>query len=195
MNAKGSVSHWIHLLQAGDHAGAQPLWEAYFHRLVALARAKLLGAPRQARDEEDVALSAFDSFCRGAQGGRFPQLDDRDNLWRVLVVITARKAGRLVRDQRRLKRGGGDAPLPLGDEADADEILSQEPTPEFAAQAAEECGRLLERLGDTELQRVALWKMEGYTNEEIAGRLKCAPRSVERKLRLIREVWGHQDQP
>src|SRR4051794_3534846 len=144
MNAKGSVSHWIHLLQAGDHSGAQPLWEAYFHRLVALARAKLLGAARQVRDEEDVALSAFDSFCRGAQTGRFPQLDDRDNLWRVLVVITARKAGRLVRDQRRQKRGGGEVPLPLGEEADADEILSQEPTPEFAAQAAEECGRLLE---------------------------------------------------
>jgi DNA-directed RNA polymerase specialized sigma24 family protein len=194
MNARGSVSQWIQLLQAGDPAGAQPLWELYFQRLVTLARGRLAGAARRARDEEDVALSAFDSFCRGAAAGRFPRLDDRDNLWRVLVVITARKAGRLRRDERRLKRGGGAEALPLGDE-DVQQILSQEPTPEFAAQASEECSRLLRLLGDADLERVALWKMEGYTNEEIAARLGRAPRSVERKLRFIREVWDRQGQP
>lgn len=191
----GSVSRWIHLLRDGDSAGAQPLWEMYFARIVALARAKLLGAPRGMSDEEDVALSAFDSFCRGARAGRFPQLADRDNLWRLLVTITARKTSRLRRDQARQKRGGGEAPLALGsEEADADEVLSQEPTPELAAQAAEECGRLLRALHDQDLARVALWKMEGYTNEEIAERLGCAPRSVERKLRLIRELWERQGQ-
>ena len=46
---------------------------------------------RRAADEEDVALSAFDSFCRGAEQGRFPQLDGRDDLWHLLVVITVRK--------------------------------------------------------------------------------------------------------
>jgi DNA-directed RNA polymerase specialized sigma24 family protein len=194
----GSVSRWIHLLREGDSAGAQPLWEMYFDRIVGLARAKLLGARRATSDEEDVALSAFDSFCRGARGGRYPQLADRDNLWRLLVTITARKAARLRRDQARLKRGGGQAPLALGsDEADADEVLSQEPTPELAALAAEECGRLLGALKDKDLEKVALWKMEGYTTEEIADRLGCAPRSVERKLKLIRELWerkgAHED--
>ena len=68
--------------------------------------------PRVAADEEDVALSAFDSFCRGAQRGRFPQLDDRDNLWRLLVVITSRKAVDLAQHEgppevrRRRARGG-----------------------------------------------------------------------------------------
>jgi hypothetical protein len=57
-------------------------------------------------DQEDVALSAFDSFCRNAEEGRFPHLDDRDNLWRLLVVITARKASKLVRAEGRLERGG-----------------------------------------------------------------------------------------
>ncbi len=193
MSASGSVSQWIHLLRAGDPAGAQPLWELYFRRLVELARARLTGANRRVRDEEDVALSAFDSFCRGATNGRFPQLADRDNLWRVLVVITARKAGHLVRDQRRLKRGGTAEPLSLG--AEADELLSREPTPEFAAEAAEECGQLFARLGDADLERVALWKMEGYSNDEIADRLGCAPRSVERKLRLIREIWDERGPP
>ena len=105
MSSAGSVTHWISRLKAGDHAAAQPLWEAYFRRLVDLARARLRGAPRRAADEEDVALSALDSFCRRAGEGRYPHLADRDDLWRLLVVITARKAVALVRHEGRLRRG------------------------------------------------------------------------------------------
>src|SRR5262249_16748472 len=67
-----------------------------------------------------------------------------------------------------------------------------EPTAEFAAQVAEECRRLLDRLGDAELRSVALWKMEGYTVEEIAARLGCVPRTVHRRLRLIQDLWQHE---
>src|SRR5919198_391675 len=109
MAREGSVTRWLGPLLAGDPAAAQQLWERYFRRLVGLARTKLRGAPRRAADEEDVALSAFDSFCRHAERGRFPQLDDRHDLWRLLVTITARKALYLIRDEHRLKRGGGAA--------------------------------------------------------------------------------------
>jgi hypothetical protein len=85
MASEGSVTHWIGQLQAGDPAAAQPLWERYFLKLVHLARRKLQGLPRRAADEEDVALSAFDSFCRAAEARRFPALADRDGLWRLLV--------------------------------------------------------------------------------------------------------------
>src|SRR3954469_7065224 len=108
MSSQGSVTHWISLLKAGEHAAVQPLWERYFPRLVALARARLRGAPRRVADEEDVALSAFDSFCRHAEQGRFPQLLDRDDLWQVLVMLAARKAVELIRHECRLKRGGGE---------------------------------------------------------------------------------------
>jgi hypothetical protein len=83
----GSVTRWFGQLQAGDQAAAQQLWERYFRRLVGLARLKLRDAPCRSADEEDVALSAFDSFCRNAERGRFPQLADRNNLWRLLVVL------------------------------------------------------------------------------------------------------------
>ena len=113
---------------------------------------------------------------------------DRDSLWQLLVVITARKAAHLRRDEGRLKRGGGAAATGVG-EVSLDEVISREPTPEFAAQAAEECRRLLTGLGDPELASVALWRMEGYSVEEIAGRLGYAPRSIKRKLQLIRGLW------
>jgi DNA-directed RNA polymerase specialized sigma24 family protein len=191
MAVDGSVSHWLDRLRAGDHAAAQPLWEAYFGRLVALARAKLQGAPRQAADEEDVALSAFASFCRGAAAGRFPQLADRDDLWRLLVMLTGHKALDRLRHERRQKRGGGAAPEPVA----LEEVIGPEPTPAFAAQVAEDCRRLLGLLGDRELEAVALWKMEGYTTAEIAARLGYVPRTVERKLRLIRQVWEKEGGP
>jgi len=195
MSAEGSVSNWIGRLKEGDHAAIQQLWERYFQRLVGLARAKLRGAPRRAADEEDVALSAFHSFCRAAEQGRFPRLLDRDNLWRLLVVLTSRKASHLVRHERRQKRRAPAAD-PAADLApELEEILGSEPTPEYAAELAEECQRLLDGLGSAVLVQVALWKMEGYANEEIAAKLGCVPRTVERKLRLIRDLWAGEVAP
>jgi RNA polymerase sigma factor (sigma-70 family) len=193
MTADGSVTRWLDQLKTGDEAAAQQLWERYFPQLVALARKKLHDAPRRVADEEDVALSAFDSFCRNAERGRFPQLNDRDSLWGLLMVITARKAAHLLRDESRLKRGGGET---QGAEARGlNEIVSQEPTPAFAAQVAEEWQRLLRILDDRALEAVALWKMEGYTVEEIGERLGYAPRSVKRKLQMIRTLWEKEVAP
>ena len=184
------------MLRAGDSRAAQRLWEGYFCRLVELARRKLLGRPRAAADEEDVALSAFDSFCRGVGEGRFSQLLDRDDLWQLLVVLTARKAHRLIRHEGRQKRGGGVRHLSaLADEDDElAELVGREPTPAFAAQVAEECRRRLDALGDPALRAVALAKMEGRSNAEIAARLGVVERTVERRLGLIRKLWVEGDE-
>src|SRR5947207_2545977 len=107
MASGDSVTLWIKQLKAGDRQAVQQLWERYFHRLVGLARKRLRDAPRRVVDEEDVALSAFDSFCRNAEAGRFPDLTDRNSLWRLLAAFTLRKAGHHLRDAGRLKRGGG----------------------------------------------------------------------------------------
>jgi DNA-directed RNA polymerase specialized sigma24 family protein len=187
MSSQGSVSQWLARLQDSDSSAAQRLWDRYFPRLVALAREKLRAAPRRVADEEDVALSAFDTFCRHAEAGRFPDLFDRDGLWRLLVALTARKAAHWMRDPTRKKRGGGQAPA--GPEL-LDQVLSREPTPEFAAEVAEECRRLLRLLGDPVLEAVAVRRMEGDRVEEIAAHLGCAPRSVKRKLALIRDLWS-----
>jgi DNA-directed RNA polymerase specialized sigma24 family protein len=198
MRHEASVTDWIDRLKAGEPDAAQKLWERYFRRLVGLARKKLRAAPRRAADEEDVALSAFDSFCRGAEQDRFPQLHDRLDLWQLLVLLTARKAIDLAQHERRQKRGGGavldEAALSCRADASSQEVAleqfeGREPTPSFAAQMAEECRRLLERLGSPELRSVALLKAEGYSNEEIAAQLGCGLRTVERRLHLIRSIW------
>ena len=186
----GSVTHWIAGVRGGDPAAAERLWERFFPRLDGLARARLRGTARLAADEEDVALSALDSFCRRAGEGRYPHLADRDDLWRLLVVITARKAGHLVRDQSRQRRGGAARSDSSGPTLEG--VLGRDPTPEFAAQVAEEYRRLMAALGDPEVQAVARMRMEGYTVEEIAGAMGYTPRSIKRKLRLIRGRWGDE---
>lgn len=104
MSSPGSVSHWISALKDGDSAAAQQLWERYYRRLVALARKKLQFRHCPAADEEDVVQNAFHSFFHAVAQGRFPQLDDRDSLWRLLVVITANKALQQLRHEHRQKR-------------------------------------------------------------------------------------------
>ncbi len=194
-NSNPSVTVWIQELQAGNQAAAQRLWEQYFHQLVHLASQRLPSRLRRHADEEDVALSAFNSFCRGAIAGRYPQLADRDDLWRLLVTITAHKAVHLVRDEQRLKRGGPKNTSANGELADLelDQVIGREPSPDFSIQVAEELDRLLSGLNDATLCSVAVWKMEGYTSEEIAEKLNCTVRTVERKLQLIRKIWSSEN--
>jgi DNA-directed RNA polymerase specialized sigma24 family protein len=201
MSSAGSVTHWIAQLKAGNHEAAQQLWERYFQRLVGLVRVNLRDAPRRAADAEDVALSAFESFCRGAEQGRFPQLRDRHDLWRLLVTLAARKAFARLRPEGQQERGGAgpDAPAERRgspeEEVGIDPVIGSEPSPLFAAQVAEEYQHLLDSLQDKELCAVAVWKMEGHTNAEIAARLGCVRRSVERKLSVIRKIWEEGDKP
>jgi DNA-directed RNA polymerase specialized sigma24 family protein len=198
MSDDRSITRWFESLQAGNREAAQVLWRRFASRLIGLARARLRAAPRRAADEEDAVLSAFDSFCRGAEQGRFPEVHDRGDLWNLLVAITVRKVSDQVQHERRQKRGGGtvvgEADLARGSDADRafEDVIDKEPTPQLAAEMAEQCHRLLELLPDEDLRSIALLKMEGYTNEEIASRLDCVRSTVQRKLNLIRSRWEQE---
>jgi DNA-directed RNA polymerase specialized sigma24 family protein len=198
-DAEGSVTGWLGHLKAGDTDAAQRLWERYFGSLVRLAHARLRTASRAAEDEEDAALSAFDSFCSAAADGRFPKLDDRDDLWRILVTLTNRKALNQVERHQAQKRGSGrvvDAAA-LGGSDDRRDFLDglegSEPSPEFALMVADEFRQRLDALRDDSLRQIALMRMEGYTNDQIAERLDCGLRSITRKLELIRRCWLGED--
>ena len=158
--------------------------------MVGLARLKLGARPHGAADEEDVALSAFNSFCEGVDQGRIMDLQGRDDLWRILVVITVRKALHLVQHEGRQKRGGGQV-----QETD-DEILAgliaREACPAVSAAMNEECSRLLDLLLDDKLRRLALLKLEGHTNVECAGLLGRTRVTVQRMLALIQQKWQQE---
>ncbi|HMC90683.1 MAG TPA: ECF-type sigma factor [Gemmataceae bacterium] len=195
MSTAGSVTLWISKLKAGNRAAAQALWERYVRRLVGLAGKQLAGTQRRAANEEDVVQNAFASFFCGLEQGRFPQLRDRENLWSLLAVITARKAIDLVHYNNAQKRKilGESALRHLVDSsgvrAGIENVPSPEPTPEFIAQMAEECEQLVARLGDDKLRQVAQLKLDCYTDKEAAAHLGVSVRTVERKLERIRCIW------
>ena len=196
LESQGSVTVWLQLLKGGDRGEAvSRLWMAYFDRLVRLARDHLRARRRGAADEEDIALSAFNSFIEAAQSGRFPRLEDRNDLWQVLFILTSRKSVNCIEKDLAQKAGSGRvshlSALRVEAEGSAAGIdfPAPEPTPADAAAMAESLDRMLELLGNGDLKRVVVWRMEGYSNEEIAGRLGRSVATVERKLKAVRSIY------
>lgn len=203
----GSVTQHIVALKAGDEAAVQPLWDRYFEQLARLVRAHLRATRMRSivADEEDMALSAIQSVCDGIQNGRFPQLADRDDLWKLLVCVARCKVLDQRKHEAREKRGGGkvvseadlaaddDAARPL-DQLDPTAVIYQtargEPTPEFAALVAEEYARRMDQLGDPELCRIAELKLACFTNQEIAQAIGRSLRTTTLRLEKIHKLWA-----
>ena len=181
-----SVTNWIVALRDGDHIAAQNLWTFLRRRLVSHAERRVDRAGSY--DEEDVALSAFGVLCAGIQEGRYDEIDNRDDLWRLLAVITTNKARKRALHENRVKRGGKFSRI-ADEEAFFETVTSVDPPPDLVISMQEECERMLNLLGQDELKMVVLLKVEGYTNEEIGKAIGCTRRSVQRRLALVKNIW------
>ncbi|NNE00919.1 MAG: RNA polymerase subunit sigma-70 [Pirellulaceae bacterium] len=195
MSKSTNVSHWIHLVKTGDSTAANRIWQHYFDRLVRSVRGRLYGQNRAVSDEEDIVLSVFDSFYNAAENGRFPDLSDRDDLWRLLLRMAARKVVDKRRHDLRQRRGGNVRLHSLdhtGDDGSFDdgrviEAIGDEPSPEMVLMMQESVEQLFSHLGVGQLRDLAVAKLEGYSNAELAQRFGCSERTIERRLHLIRE--------
>ncbi len=194
-----SVTNWIEDLKAGDNEAAQKIWDRYFGRLIFVAAQRMRRAERRVADEEDVAISAFAALCDGAAAGRFDRLQNRGDLWSLLVAIASKKAVDQVRRQTSQKRGSGEvrgdsifASVNGAANAGFEQIISSQPTPEFLALVDEEHSRLLAMLRDDVQRDVVGYRLAGYSNEETAEKIGISLHSVERKLKLIRDAWSRE---
>lgn len=186
-----AVTCWIGELRRQSPEAQARIFDQYFGPAVRLANRRLGTARRRERDEEDVAISAMQSFFAGIAADRFNRLANRDDLWAVIAVITSRKAIRQLRRLTSLKRGGGrergesvfatDGPGLAAAQAGGDEMAETE---------ARDLGCwLIEQLPEPMLRSIALMRLEGLSVEEIAGSLDVVPRTIERKLARIRQIW------
>jgi RNA polymerase sigma factor (sigma-70 family) len=179
-----SVTRLIRAVQGDRDSAVGPLLAVYFDRLVQLARKRLQDLPGMSGYEEDLALRSFHSVYQRLRDPERPlHLAGRDDLWRLLATRTISRAIDLIRRHRPNEVPGSDG---------IEHLLARAPTPEEAAEMADECRRLLDLLDEPQLRQIALWKVEGYTNEEIATRLDCVSRTVERKVSRIRLLWKHE---
>jgi RNA polymerase sigma factor (sigma-70 family) len=197
---RGSVTFLIDEMKDGSPDSQEKLWARCFATIVRVARQRLGSAPRRVSDEEDVAVGVFNNLFRAGSEGRLPKITDRESLWRLLISMTANSAKNAIRDERREKRGGGrvrgesiadlthlnlstDGPSAL------DNLIADQPTPDSIVAIDELIRQWLDRLPDDEHRKVALLRLEGYTNEEISNSTKISLRTVERRIKKIREVW------
>jgi DNA-directed RNA polymerase specialized sigma24 family protein len=192
MTSDASITNWIEGVKSGDSAACTALWTHCFPELVRHARHHLRHSPNRVADEEDVALSALDSVMRGIQEGRFDELAGSNELMQLLLWITSRKAADVIRRETTQKRGEGRV---RGDSALTEPLAGDhcDPVPpDLALSVAEEIQRLLDLLEDDDLQTIALARVDGWTNAEIAGQRQCSVRTIERRLRLIRKIWERE---
>lgn len=180
------ASYLLRRTKAGDDEAAAELFGRFVDRLVGLAKSRL--SPKLARrvDPEDVVQSAYRSFFRRTQAGNF-EVDDAEQLWRLLAAITINKVRRTVKRNTAQRRDVGAEesvasdlqPYLVGPEA-----IAREPSPEEANVLVEEMQRMLADL--TPMQRGVLsLRLQRYSTEEVACEIGCSERSVYRAIEQV----------
>lgn len=175
-----------------DDEASAGLWGQYFDKLVNVARRNIASLPKRSADEEDVALSAMNSFFRAAEAGRLSNLQNRDELWKLLVTIVIRKANREKEKAFTQKRGGGDVRgesifMKAGDEASPG--LAGMPDDRLVSDLMSQCKEMIGLLDDPLMKEIAVMLMEGYTLDEIADAKSISRATVKRKKERIRQLW------
>lgn len=192
MTDAGSVTQWLNDYRDGDDSALHELWKRYWTRIRGLAKRQLGGARLRSADEEDAALAAFSDFCLGVREDRFSELDDREDLWQILALLTRRKAISLYRKSRRAELG--ESVLSAGSESEGPGIgnvaSGETPDPASWIQAMDEFRRLMMLLPDDQTRQIAQLRLEGWSNLEISDKAGCALRTVERRIGQIRELWS-----
>lgn len=174
----------------GDLKAAEEIWQRFFHRVCGLAKKKLGDVRKRVVDEEDIAQSAMHALYQGIQDNRFERLENRDDLWQLLVMLTSRKAALVWRKQGRRKEAG-ESVFAGSDETAAaglQAIIDAKPTQPYVDQLCESCDERLSTL-EPKLREVAVLKLQGFTNEEISEQVDRSVKSVERYLKMIRLQW------
>ena len=197
MACEHSVTNWLKALGDEPRAVSSRLWDRYVEKLVRLARKKLTQSNRRVFDEEDIVLDVFTDFLSGAKEGRFERLKDRNDLWQVLAMLTERKVISHVRREKAAKRGYGTVRgesaflnvLGGGSSLGISSVASREPTAEFSFDVAETLGHLMGLLKTELLRSLVRDSLAGYTQQEMAERHGVSLPTVQRKMKMVREIW------
>ncbi|MBL8901113.1 MAG: hypothetical protein JNM84_26030 [Planctomycetes bacterium] len=185
MSRQHSITAWLAALKSGDESAAERLWERCFQQIRDRAQQRLGAAGVRDVDGEDIAQSALHALYAGARDGRFPKLDRREDLWRLLFTIAARKSSNAVRRDARRSEVGESA---LHGALAAEQQLDLEDPRAFETSMLA-CEELIQKL-ESKLRDIAYLKLQGFTNEEIAARQERSVKTIERYLQMIRSAWS-----
>ena len=194
-NEPKSITLWFDQLRRGDQLAAQRLWDRLFERLVLYAKTRMKNANRCVSDEEDIAIGVMSALCGAASRGELPSIDNREDLWRMLLSWTHNDIIDHCRYHQRTKRGGRVRDFTAddmnrGNAFSLDDIVGNTPPADVLHEMGDQFHLLLNRLPQKQLQEIAIARLHGHSNEEIAKTQNVSIRTIERKLNLIRNCWA-----
>ncbi len=184
----GSITRLIPGIHEGDACAIDELWQRYVSRVEGVVRPVVRGLAPGAGNEQDVAQSAFRAFFDAAANNDDVQLESRDELWRLLVTISRRKATDRVRHELRDRRGGEAKRKSEG----LEHVTAESASPSEITELQDLLDHLmltLEAAGDDKLRTIAVMRLEGLSTQEIAAQLGCTQRTIQRKLHILERLW------
>lgn len=179
-----------------DPAFVEQLWDAFYPRMKLAVLSRVRSIQRPVADESGIALSAFHSFIQHARNGKFPNLVDQDEMWRLVKRIAIRKTSDVRKNLLAQKRGGG--AIVVGQSDFSDESgqlqgidLASDPhgDPSESAEVADLLNTMLQRLPDDKHRDVILLKLQGASVVTIAECLGTTTRTIQRILKKIEQSW------
>jgi|694.fasta_scaffold12280_9 hypothetical protein len=186
----GSITQWLQRLHAGEADAAEEIWIRYYPRVVRLAALQLIKSDDRSIDEEDVAQSTFRTVYLAVMNGKYPDIEDRRDLWRLLLVSTLNRVRRHHRDSHTLKRSVNEL---VTQDQSRRRLIMEISGPDAQAEMADLIETLFRRLDQEdptgELRQIALLKLEEHSASAIARRLKRRKNHVLQRIRLIRILW------
>ena len=172
--------------QNGDQDAATSIYLRYVRRLLALVRNQSSAELAARVEADDIVQSVFRTFFRRAVHGEY-EVPEGDELWKLFLVIAVNKIRSTTEFYHAAKR---DIRRTVGGEL-ADRFGGRSADEEAARTLKMVVDELLAKLSPTHEQVVRL-RIDGCEVNEIADRLKCSKRSVERVLQGFRQLLsGH----
>lgn len=186
----GSITQWLQRLHSGEADAAKEIWNRYYPRVVRLAALQLIKSDDRSIDEEDVAQSTFRTVYLAVMNGKYPDIEDRRDLWRLLLVSTLNRVRRHYRDRHTFKRSANEL---VTQDQSRRRLIMEISGPDAQAEMADLIETLFRRLDQEdptgELRQIALLKLEEHSASAIARRLKRRKNHVLQRIRLIRILW------
>jgi RNA polymerase sigma-70 factor (ECF subfamily) len=180
----------VERLREGDPLAAEVLFRRYAVRLARLAEQHLNRRVAARVDGEDVVQSVFRTFFQRCARGEF-QIDSSEQIWRLLVRLTLRKARAQVRRHLAGKRDGR---AEVGGDEAAFEAVSREPGPAEAAALLDRIEFLLRGLPEL-FCHVLERRLRGWAVADIAAELAVSRQTVYRALELLQHRLAREEPP
>jgi len=177
----------LNLWRAGDESAARQLFDRYVDQLIALARRRISQRLAGRIDAEDIVQSVFRTFFQRARKGQF-QIEEPDDLCKLLARITVHKTFRQIAHHKRAKRDAGQETAQTDDSQEMlMAILTGEPTPEEATAFLDQLEHFFTKL-DPRARQIIEMRMKGYSDIEIAEKLGISDRQIRRDMEEVREL-------